>query len=143
MRTLGLSQLCISELGLGRLWVSHPRDILGTLVGSASELSVQDAAIVKAATAWLKDIDVDALVYHVLVNNAEFSDGSVMQLCHLLYVSSSQLDWSHERPRSQAIPDPGAISHIYCAVYNATDPELSDLGTIEVRSLAGGLVRLA
>lgn len=142
MAALGLSNLAADDLRRDVLWVSTPVQLFDIMAGAAAPLSVRDAGIVEAARTWLYGVDVDALPYHAIVASGEMSDGSVQSFCQLLFVGSDHLEWAYERPLRQKADGPGSVFHIYCAVYNATHPDNSELGLISVLSLAGGLVRL-
>lgn len=72
----------------------------------------------------------NAVVYHAVHNYTEFGE-----LLALLYISDEEEEWEYEQ---MDIQDGYVFS--YCINFNA--PECSEFGSIVVRQMAGGLVRV-
>ncbi len=63
------------------------------------------------------------------------SHSSIGEMYTVLYVSSEKESWKYERPDSDNVC--GAY------VYNATYPECSEFGSVQIKSMFGGLARIA
>lgn len=146
MGTLGLGQLCIDDIRTEKVWASRPTHIFDVKLGAASPFDWRgpDAGAVEAARRWLFDLDADIFPYHYIINDALFTSGNTYRMCQVLYVGGDSGKWAYERPLRQDINnDPGTLLHVWCGAWNVTDNQLSDLALVTVRSLGGGLLRLA
>ena len=126
------------DLRKGMLWVSTPVDICGTLAGRSHAMTVGEAKVIKPALNWLWQLDIDALPYHCILNDAEFADHKIYRVATLLYVSSDNYKWTGERPLRQ--DDDTYL--VRAAQWVEGTPELSDLQLVRISAAAGGLVRI-
>ena len=87
----------------------------------------------------------DSLVYHCILSKTEIGRMLIM-----LYVSKHPEEWSDDRADLQAVSlnmDDGlsrkVVGHIICAyVENLDAPDLSEIGSVMVSSLDGGMIRV-
>lgn len=88
-----------------------------------------NVSLVKA----IKDFEekFDALVYHVQLSHATFGD-----VYSFFYVSDCPDEWEADKAMLKD-------GYAYCYVYNATYPDLSEIGSIGFRSVMGGVERTA
>lgn len=97
------------------IWTSH--DPAGTL--TKGDMDTETA--IKA----LHDILPDAMPYHAIDGKYRFSDGTIMHLISLLYVSKHMEEWERDRNDLAA-----GVPIVY--VYNVNMPEFSELGAIRI-----------
>lgn len=78
--------------------------------------------------------EYDAVVYHVISDEYQMTDGSSMNMDSYLYVSSYPEEWSDDKEMLK-----NGIA--YCYVENNNIPEFSEIGSIGFAPHNGGLVR--
>ena len=78
--------------------------------------------------------EYNALVYHVIHTLCNIRNDE-HEMYSMLYVSNYPEEWEMDR---EMLKDNIA----YAYVYNATDPVLSEIGSIAVQPVNGGLVRI-
>ena len=118
MEKLNLSKQCISAFKRGKVWESEG-------FGALYELNEEEQKIVDN---FEKEND-NYKVYHIIHNLFEFGE-----VYSILYVDTYFEEWKYF---DNDLKD--NITFIYA--YNKTDNDLSEFGSIEVKSQFGGLVR--
>ena len=76
------------------------------------------------------ETEYDALVYHVIHTYTQFGE-----LYNFLYVSDYKEEWEFDRADVKA-------GYAIAYVWNKTDEWMSEMGSIAIRELFGGLVRV-
>lgn len=135
-----------------KFWALHPRvlrDFQSGVLNKSESFGAlfwlsdkEEDAVAKFEAKW------DALVYHCILSKTEIG-----RMLTMLYVSKHPEEWSDDRAdllEGQAISlDIGdglsrkVVGHtIYAYVENLDDPELSEIGSVMVSSLYGGMVRV-
>ena len=76
------------------------------------------------------ETEYDALVYHVIHTYTQFGE-----LYNFLYVSDYKEEWEFDRADVEA-------GYAIAYVWNKTDEWMSEMGSIAIRELFGGLVRV-
>lgn len=118
MEKLNLSKQCISAFKHGKVWESEG-------FGALYELNEEEQKIVDNFEKKNKDYKV----YHIIHNMFEFGE-----VYSILYVDTYFDEWEYF---DNELKD--NITFIYA--YNKTDDNLSEFGSIGVKSQFGGLVR--
>ena len=78
--------------------------------------------------------EMGIMVYHATHEHTAFGE-----LLDLLYVSESEEDWEYDREDLHVRGDKVVMAY----VLNLSDPAFSEFGSIGIREMAGGLVRIA
>lgn len=122
MEQLKMSKNCINAFKNGKVWLSE-RGMLYE-VSKENEQDVLDK---------IKQIEneYELTVYHLIHSLTEFGE-----LYSMLYVSNHKSEWKDDRID---LGDGCPMSY----VWNKTDEWCSEFGSIGVKSLFGGLVRVA
>ena len=121
MKALGLFQPCI------KAFEKYDEVQLTEPTGGLYEFS--DDAELKAKVKEFEE-EYDALVYHVIHTYTQFGE-----LYNFLYVSDYEEEWEYD---NEDIKSDYAIAY----VWNKSDEWCSEIGSITIRELFGGLVRV-
>ena len=125
MQQLGIMPECIEAFENGKLWESETNSIPGAMY----ELDGKEKALVRKF-----EQEYNALVYHVIHTLCNIRNDN-HEMYSMLYVSNYPEEWEMDR---EMLKDNIA----YAYVYNATDPDLSEIGSIAIQPVNGGLVRI-
>lgn len=119
MTTLRLSKECMAVFKKGKVWKSM-------WCGALYELTDEEQKIVDKF-----ENENDCIVYHAIYTSTEFGE-----LFSMLFVSKYEEEWEFD---NADLKD----NYVFAMVENLTDPWYSDMGSIKVESMFGGLVRTA
>lgn len=124
MKELGLFAPCINVFKRDEVQLSEP-------TGGLYEFSSD-----KELTAKVQEFEKknNALVYHVIHTPMRL-DGEVMDMYNFLYVSDYQEEWEVDNTDIRE-------GYVFAYVWNKTIDYFSEFGSIAVKGMFGGLVRI-
>ena len=124
MKELGLFAPCIKAFKRDEVQLSEPTGGLYEF-GSDKELTAKVQEFEK---------ENNALVYHV-IHTPVMIDGEVMDMYNFLYVSDYQEEWEVDNADIKE-------GYVFAYVWNKTIDYFSEFGSIAVKGMFGGLVRI-
>ena len=120
MKLLKLDNHCINAFKKGELWESEGK-------GALYELEENEKEIVKD----FNDKNPECLVYHLIHNRFEFGE------CYtILFVSNYEEEWEKDIEDIKQ-------GYVFGYVKNIDDEWCSEFGTVYVRPIYGGLIRMS
>ena len=119
MKLLKLDTQCIEAFKKGKVWESEG-------YGALYQLSDKEQFIIYKFEAHHEG----CLVYHMIHNKYEFGE------CYsILYVSPDKEEWEDDKANIKE-------GYVFAYVENVDDPWCSEFGSIAIKPLFGGLMRL-
>lgn len=119
MEMLNLSKQCINAFKQGKVWESER-------IGALYEVNEEEQKIINT----FEREHQGYKVYHMIHSMPEFGE-----LYSILYVSTEEEEWKQDKQDIQE-------GYPFVYVYNKSDNYCSEFGSVTIKKVFGGLIRL-